>query len=117
MYEVDSKTCKPCHDECDGICNGPSAEHCITCKHVRDGPFCVPECPLSKYNDNGQCRSCHENCVDGCEGPENNVGYNGCHSCDKAIVTDKNVFEGCLHKNQPCPDGKKPDALLYFIES
>lgn len=102
-----------CHEECDGSCTGPNAEQCTKCKHVRDGPFCVPECPSSKYNDNGQCKHCHENCVGGCEGPENNIGANGCHSCEKAIMNG-HVPEGCLQKREPCPDGKSSDDL-YFV--
>lgn len=94
-----------CHEECDGSCMGPNAEQCTKCKHVRDGPFCVPKCPSSKYNDNGQCKPCHENCVGGCEGPENNIGINGCHSCEKAILNGS-VPEGCLQKKEQCPDGK-----------
>lgn len=104
IYQADEKTCKLCHDECDGSCTGPNAENCTKCKHARDGPFCVPECPSSKYNDNGVCKDCHENCVGGCEGPENNIGPNGCHSCDKAIMNG-HVPEGCLQKREPCPDG------------
>ncbi|XP_012281955.1 epidermal growth factor receptor isoform X3 [Orussus abietinus] len=108
IYQADSRICKPCHEECDGNCTGPNTEHCHKCKHVRDGPFCVPECPASKYNDNGQCTHCHENCVGGCEGPENNIGANGCHSCEKAIMNG-HVPEGCLQKKEACPDG-------YFYE-
>ncbi|RLU25658.1 hypothetical protein DMN91_001815 [Ooceraea biroi] len=104
IYQADEETCKMCHEECDGSCTGPNADQCIKCKHVRDGPFCVPECPSSKYNDNGQCKHCHENCVGGCEGPENNIGANGCHSCEKAIMNG-HVPEGCLQKREPCPDG------------
>ena len=99
IYQADEKTCKMCHEECDGSCTGPNADQCIKCKHVRDGPFCVPECPSSKYNDNGQCKHCHENCVGGCEGPENNIGANGCHSCEKAIMNG-HVPEGCLQKRE-----------------
>lgn len=105
IYQADEKTCKVCHEECDGSCIGPNTDHCKKCKHARDGPFCVPECPASKYNDNGVCKSCHGNCVGGCEGPENNIGPNGCHSCDKAILND-HVPEGCLQKKESCPDGR-----------
>lgn len=112
IYQADEKTCKVCHEECDGSCIGPNTDHCKKCKHARDGPFCVPECPASKYNDNGVCKSCHGNCVGGCEGPENNIGPNGCHSCDKAILND-HVPEGCLQKKESCPDGRWPS--IYFI--
>lgn len=93
-----------CHEECNGTCTGPKPEDCTACKNVRDGPYCVKKCPSSKYNDNGQCRHCHENCVGGCEGPENNIGPNGCHSCEKAIMHGE-MPEGCLQKKEPCPDG------------
>lgn len=111
IYQADEKTCKMCHEECDRFCTGPNADQCIKCKHVRDGPFCVPECPSSKYNDSGQCKHCHENCVGGCEGPENNIGANGCHSCEKAIMNG-HIPEGCLQKKEPCPDGKSHDLPL-----
>ncbi|KAK0178377.1 hypothetical protein PV328_002328 [Microctonus aethiopoides] len=104
IYQADNRVCKHCHEECDGTCVGPSAEHCTKCKNIRDGPFCVKKCPTSKYNDNGQCKDCHENCVGGCEGPENNIGVNGCHSCEKAIMNG-HVPEGCLQKREPCPEG------------
>lgn len=104
IYRADQRVCKHCHEECDGTCMGPNADHCQKCKHVRDGPFCVQKCPLSKYNDNGQCKPCHENCVGGCEGPENNIGPNGCHSCEKAIING-HVPEGCLQKRESCPEG------------
>ncbi|XP_043278213.1 epidermal growth factor receptor isoform X2 [Venturia canescens] len=103
--EGESRICKHCHEECNGTCYGPSAGDCQECKHVRDGPFCVPECPASKYTDKaGVCRHCHDNCVGGCEGPENNIGSNGCHSCEKAIMNG-HMPKGCLHKVEPCPDG------------
>lgn len=108
IYRADEKTCKVCHEECDGSCTGPNAEHCKKCKHARDGPYCVPECPSSKYYDNGLCKSCHENCVGGCDGPENNIGPNGCHSCDKAIINGN-----CLQKKEPCPDGRR--SSIYFV--
>lgn len=66
----------------------------------------MKQCPLSKYNDNGQCKHCHENCVGGCEGPENNIGSNGCHSCEKAIMNGK-IPGSCLQKKDSCPDGKE----------
>ncbi|XP_057319876.1 epidermal growth factor receptor isoform X1 [Microplitis mediator] len=109
IYKAGSRECKNCHEECDGTCNGPKAENCNKCKHTRDGPFCVKECPTSKYNDNGVCKPCHKNCVGGCEGPENNIGPNGCHSCEKAIMNNNSVPEGCLQKLDNCPEG-------YFYE-
>ncbi|XP_020278883.1 epidermal growth factor receptor isoform X2 [Pseudomyrmex gracilis] len=104
IYQADNYTCKMCHEECDGSCTGPNADQCFKCKNIQDGPFCVSKCPSLKYNDNGQCKHCHENCADGCDGPGYNVGANGCHSCEKAIINE-NVPERCLYKNEPCPDG------------
>ncbi len=86
IYQLDNKTCKHCHHECDRMCTGPGPGNCTRCKHVRDGPYCVASCPTSKFNDSGECRSCHDNCVDGCTGPENNIGPHGCRSCEKAII-------------------------------
>ena len=86
-------------------CTGPTAEHCTACKNILNYPFCVQKCPVSKYNDSGICKPCHENCVGGCKGPENNIGPNGCHSCEKAIMNSLNLVESCLQKKEPCPDG------------
>ncbi|XP_014215341.1 epidermal growth factor receptor isoform X2 [Copidosoma floridanum] len=105
IYRADDKSCKPCHEECNGTCTGPTAEDCESCKHVRDGPYCVAYCPVSKYRENGQCYECHKNCVGGCDGPENNIGPNGCHSCEKAIVNSDFEPEVCLQKKESCPDG------------
>ena len=47
---------------------------------MRDGPYCVAQCPEEKYPDDDRvCQSCHKNCVGGCTGPENNIGqlFNG----------------------------------------
>ncbi|XP_011298700.1 epidermal growth factor receptor isoform X1 [Fopius arisanus] len=104
IYEADSKTCKPCHEECAGTCVGPRAEHCTSCKHFRDGPYCVPHCQDTKYEQNGQCKTCHPTCVGGCTGPENKIGPGGCKSCEKAIING-DVPGECLHKRDPCPDG------------
>jgi L1 cell adhesion molecule len=79
--------CKHCHHECEETCTGPGPGNCTICKHVKDGPYCVPACPTSKFNDSGnECLSCHENCVGGCTGPENNIGPRGCRSCEKAVI-------------------------------
>ena len=83
---MSSKLCKHCHHECAENCFGAGAGNCTKCKHVRDGPYCVPSCPTSKFNDSGECLPCHDNCVGGCHGPENNIGRNGCRSCEKAVI-------------------------------
>lgn len=86
IYELTPKLCKHCHHECQETCTGPGPGNCTKCKHVKDGPYCVPACPTSKFNDSGECLSCHENCVGGCTGPENNIGVHGCRSCEKAVI-------------------------------
>lgn len=92
MYKAASNVCMLCHEECNSTCHGPGPGNCTDCKHVKDGPFCTPVCPTSKYDASGECQPCHENCVDGCKGPENTIGPNGCNSCEKAIINgDVNV--------------------------
>ncbi|CAH0768676.1 unnamed protein product [Bemisia tabaci] len=105
LFEYDSKLCKECHPECESTCHGPGAGNCTRCKNVKDGPFCVPACPSSKYSRDGECLPCHPNCMDSCTGPENNIGPNGCRSCEKAITNADVVVERCLQKNESCPDG------------
>ena len=60
--------CEKCDSECQLTCSGPGADSCDDCKHTKDGPFCVKECPNGKYDDNGDCKPCHDNCVGGCIG-------------------------------------------------
>ncbi|MCL4143179.1 UNVERIFIED_CONTAM: hypothetical protein GTU68_019816, partial [Idotea baltica] len=109
IYEMNSKECAYCHEECEGGCHGRDSSHCVRCRNVRDGPFCVAECPSTKFDANGECQNCHDNCVDGCTGPENHVGENGCNSCKKALVNDQNQVEYCLRSDEACPNG-------YFSE-
>ncbi|RXG67597.1 Epidermal growth factor receptor [Armadillidium vulgare] len=111
--------CAYCHEECEGGCYGSDSSHCVRCKNVKDGPYCVATCPSSKYNNNGECEDCHANCIEGCKGPDNNVGEHGCNSCKKALVNDKNDVEYCLQENEQCPYGyfsewvvHKPSGLL-----
>ena len=82
----------------------PGADSCDACKHTKDGPFCVKECPDGKYDANGECQPCHKNCVGGCKGPENAVGPNGCNSCEKVII-DSNDNNQCLQAKEECPEG------------
>lgn len=109
IYAMNSKKCSYCHSECKGGCYGESSSNCRSCKNVKDGPFCAAECPKTKFNSNGICKVCHSNCIDGCTGPQNNLGYNGCNSCKKALVNDANKVEYCLRSDEPCPSG-------YFAE-
>lgn len=97
--------CEHCHEQCGSTCHGPDANHCDSCLHVKDGPFCYEKCPTSKYEEDGICHHCHENCVDGCTGPANTVGLGGCNSCDRAIINGDIKVDRCLHRNESCPDG------------
>lgn len=91
---------------------------CDSCRHFKDGPFCVETCPtddvkrIYKYPDeNSTCQYCHTNCREGCVGPENNVGPNGCLSCDVSIANqDETQIVECLNETQSCPSG-------YFAET
>lgn len=107
-YDAGSRTCKRCHPECKGGCNGgQEAKHCWHCKSVRDGPYCVPECPSHKYNNNGFCEECDKSCVDGCSGPSDKLGEGGCNSCAKAVInsTDPAFIAYCIKAEEPCPEG------------
>jgi L1 cell adhesion molecule len=98
MYKAAANVCMLCHEECNSTCHGPGPGNCTGCKHVKDGPFCIPVCPTSKYDAGGECQPCHENCVDGCKGPENTIGLNGCNSCERAIINgDVNVVSSQNH--------------------
>jgi epidermal growth factor receptor len=85
-------------------CTGMGPGNCTKCKNTKDGPFCVDKCPDGKYDNRtlGECKPCHENCVGGCNGPENNVGPNGCNSCERAVINaDLDVIK-CLPEKQVC---------------
>ncbi len=101
--------CIRCDEECELTCSGPGPGQCHSCKHSKDGPFCVAECPVVKYRDpaTGECRPCHENCVDGgCTGPRNSIGPGACNSCEKALISaDSSEVVRCLREDDPCPDG------------
>ena len=106
----EDRTCMKCDRECDVTCTGSGPGKCVKCKHVKDGPFCVTECPNTKYNNTfGECQDCHRNCVGGCKGPANNIGAMGCNSCDKAIINKELEVVQCLHESESCPEG-------YFYE-
>jgi len=82
-------------------------DRCDRCKNAKDGPFCVAECPMTKYQDeNDVCQPCHENCDEGCTGPKNTVGPGGCNSCPLVIFhEDKHSITGCLRQDSECPEG------------
>ena len=103
-----SRMCKRCHPECKLGCNGTEARHCLACRHVRDGPYCVSECPSHKYNNQGFCEECDKSCADGCTGPSNKLGEGGCSSCAKAVIksTDPMAFDvQCIGAEEQCHDG------------
>ena len=83
---------------------------CDNCRNARDGPYCVSECPNSKYRDeNGICQECHPNCATstGCTGPRNSIGDGGCRSCPLVVVSDDdpNNVSQCLPADTMCDDG------------
>ncbi|XP_062547794.1 epidermal growth factor receptor isoform X1 [Armigeres subalbatus] len=104
IYQVNPRSCGDCHPECSDSCIGPNADNCGSCVNVKDGSFCVSECPITKYNLNGTCVSCHPTCI-GCNGPLDTIAPNGCVSCDRAIMRSDGSVERCLMKDEACPDG------------
>ncbi len=103
----DNNKCIRCDEECELTCTGPGPGKCDRCRHSKDGPFCVRECPVVKYRDpsSGVCKPCHANCVDGCSGPENTIGPRGCNACEKAVISADAEVVRCLRERDPCPDG------------
>ena len=105
-----NQQCMKCDPQCELTCVGSGPQKCHKCKNVKDGPFCVEKCPLSKYNNSyGECQDCHNNCQEGCHGPENNIGPRGCVTCDKAIINKELEVVQCLQEKELCPMG-------YFLE-
>jgi len=108
-FESGGRTCRKCHPECKGGCNGTEARHCWQCKNVKDGPYCVAECPSHKYNNNNNntCEECDKSCADGCTGPSNRLGEGGCNTCSKAVIdsTDPSLVGHCIRLEEPCPEG------------
>uniref|UniRef100_A0A8C4QW65 receptor protein-tyrosine kinase n=2 Tax=Eptatretus burgeri TaxID=7764 RepID=A0A8C4QW65_EPTBU len=78
-------SCVPCHSECLQFnntltCFGQGSMNCSQCRHYKEGPHCVEECPegmpgargelIYKYPDhNNVCQPCHPNCTQRCYGP------------------------------------------------
>jgi hypothetical protein len=78
----------------------------VQCLHYKDGPFCVAECPQSKYADeHNNCSQCHPNCVDGCTGPGNTLGPGACTSCAVVMTTANLSVTQCLPDDVNCPRG------------
>lgn len=100
------RTCTKCHNECRGGCSGVEASSCWQCKNVKDGPYCVANCPKHKYSNGSTCEDCNPVCRDGCTGPSNKLGQGGCNQCGKTVITSINPFAGyCIKDNETCPDG------------
>lgn len=106
-YELNgTKECRRCHKECRASCSGENADQCDSCKHSKDGPFCVEECPPLKYSDAmGTCQSCHENCRGGCTGYENTVGAGACNDCATVVYDEPFKPVRCRQEESGCGRG------------
>jgi len=86
------------------------SDQCDACRHVQDGPYCVAECPNSKYpNASGICLPCHPNCTEeaGCTGPLDTIGPGACNSCELVHFEDVNGIQTmrCLRPDTECSAG------------
>ncbi|XP_029944497.1 proprotein convertase subtilisin/kexin type 6 [Salarias fasciatus] len=78
----------PCHSECgERGCDGPDAEHCLSCVHfslgsLRSGRACVSHCPPGHYEDaaSRRCKRCYKGC-EKCSGPS----AGDCLSCRRGF--------------------------------
>ncbi|KAI6652598.1 Epithelial growth factor receptor [Oopsacas minuta] len=85
--DLTNRQCVPCDVECNN-CTG-IATNCTQCINVRYEGECIPECPTTTYETNGECLPCNDNCktnnITGpiCSGPTNMFGlaFNGCNEC------------------------------------
>lgn len=89
---------------------GPNADDCLECANVKDGKFCLAECPFSKYSENGYCHSCHGSC-NGCKGPRDSIADDGCIDCDNIIMFN-GTLQNCLLKNATCPGEIKQFVIV-----
>jgi len=136
-----ARSCKRCHPECSQGCSGTEARHCNRCRNVKDGPYCVTECPSHKYNRNGTCEECDKSCgPDGCTGPSNRLGEGGCNSCAKAVIRPAGALTSaalagpsaiaaaqqqqpleveCIRAEEACPEGYYQEYVLagWQVES
>ena len=85
------------------------SDNCSECRHFKDGPYCVRECPEAKYGDTGICEECFEHCVDGCTGPGAHLGEGGCKACQVALVDADDQVIQCLS-----PDTNSCDPGYFF---
>ncbi|VDD76578.1 unnamed protein product [Mesocestoides corti] len=134
---TERRLCARCHTECGsaaGACYGPGADQCNHgCAHVKDGDFCRPQCPITKYPDkNNTCQECATACSsyaqtsvsdveptngsEVCTGPGDWFGQGGCSHCLQVIATATVESENssglpCLTAYQACPSG----TFLYLI--
>lgn len=114
LYAIPNGTnCYQCHSECKD-CSGPDATDCFECKNIKFDNYCLAKCPDSKYAVNEMCFDCHEACTS-CTGPRDNLGENGCTTCEKAIINGNKV-KRCLKKDENCP-GDYPfiNSLVFLI--
>ena len=82
------------------------ASDCDRCRNYRDGPYCVPECPESKYPDaSHSCQPCNENCRDGCTGPDNDIGPGACNTCHMVLMDLAGNVTQCLPRDYECGTG------------
>lgn len=75
---------------------------------MRDGPYCLPSCPQTKYPDhNNICQLCHSYCDSGCSGSRNSVGDGACNSCAIGRYVNESSHEvvECLAPGSECEDG------------
>ena len=70
-----------CDMNCFGGCDGPGPYRCKTCKGPKDEFECVKECPLQKYNTNGECENCNCN-QNGTKSTNCDADFNHIRNCD-----------------------------------
>ncbi|XP_072167350.1 proprotein convertase subtilisin/kexin type 5-like [Diadema setosum] len=73
--------CRRCNDKCQ-TCNGPSAQHCLTCagdRYLSDGNGCVVHCGQGYFKDeeSRSCQRCSPLCT-ACEG--------SAHQCTACVL-------------------------------
>lgn len=117
-FDTGNRTCKRCHSECLTGCNGTESSDCFQCRNVKDGPYCVSECPSHKFNNRGSCEECDKGCAGSCTGPSNILGSGGCNSCGKVVLRTPNSINGsyCIKADEPCPEGYYTEYIPAFAD-